>query len=61
VARLANIQQAEAEKLLDRIGRLFSYTRQLDAMLNDDHAVERYAKSFLDGNYELVEAGGKGK
>jgi pyruvate, water dikinase len=61
VARLANIQQAEAEKLLDRIGRLFSYTRQLDAVLNDDHAVERYAKSFLDGNYELVETGGKGK
>lgn len=61
VARLANIEQAEAEKLLDRIGRLFSYTRQLDAMLNDDHAVERYARSFLDGNYELVEAGGRGK
>ncbi len=59
VARLANIRQAEAEKLLDRIGRLFSYTRQLDAMLNDDHAVERYAKSFLDGNYELAETGGK--
>jgi pyruvate,water dikinase len=61
VARLANIQQAEAEKLLDRIGRLFSYTRQLDAVLNDDHAVERYARSFLEGNYELVETGGKGK
>jgi pyruvate,water dikinase len=61
VARLANIQQMEAEKLLDRMGRLFSYTRQLDAMLNDDHAVERYARSFLDGNYELAESGGKRK
>ena len=61
VARLANIQKAEAEKLLDRIGRLFSYTRQIDAMLNDDHAVERYARSFLDGNYELVETGGREK
>jgi len=61
VARLANIQQAEAEKLLDQIGRLFSYTRQLDAVLNDDHAIERYARSFLDGNYELVEAGERSK
>ena len=57
VARLANIERAEAEGLLDQIGRLFSYTRQLDAVLNDDHAVERYARSFLEGNYDLVEAG----
>jgi pyruvate,water dikinase len=56
VARLANIRQQEAEDLLDRIGRLFSYTRQLDAVLNDDHAVERHVRSFLDGNYELVES-----
>jgi pyruvate,water dikinase len=55
VARLANIEQAEAEGLLDQIGRLFSYTRQLDAVLNDDQAVERYARSFLEGNYELAE------
>jgi pyruvate,water dikinase len=59
VARLANIQQAEAETVLDQLGRLFSYTRQLDAVLNDDHAVERYAKSFLEGKYELVESAGR--
>jgi pyruvate,water dikinase len=53
VARLANIEQQDAVGILDQLGRLFSYTRQLDAMLNDDHAVERYARSFLDGTYEL--------
>ncbi|HEX9020535.1 MAG TPA: PEP/pyruvate-binding domain-containing protein [Nitrospirota bacterium] len=57
VARLANIEQRDAEAVLDQLGRLFSYTRQLDAVLNDDSAVERYARSFLDGNYELAEAG----
>jgi pyruvate,water dikinase len=58
VARLANIRQADAESVLDQIGRLFSYTRQLDAVLNDDDAVERFARSFQSGNYELVGAGG---
>ena len=50
-------ERAEAEGLLDQIGRLFSYTRQLDAVLNDAQAVERYARSFLEGNYEFIEAG----
>jgi pyruvate,water dikinase len=54
VARLANISRQEAETTLDQIGRLFSYTRQLDAVLNDDHDVERYARSFLEEKYELV-------
>jgi len=52
VARLANIRQEEAETVLEQIGRLISYTRQLDAVLNDDHALERYIKIFLDGKYE---------
>jgi pyruvate,water dikinase len=51
VARLANMPQAEMLTVLDQIGRLISFTRQLDAVLNDDHAVKRYAQSFLDGNY----------
>jgi pyruvate,water dikinase len=55
IARLANIQQAEAVNLLDQLGRLFSYTRQLDAVLNDDQTVERLVRSFLDGKYELVD------
>ncbi len=56
LARLANIQQEDAVKVLDQLGRLFSYTRQLDAVLNDDRAVERYVRSFLEGKYELADA-----
>ncbi len=57
VARLANIEQRDAVGVLEQLGRLFSYTRQLDAVLNDDAAVERYARSFLEGRYELAETG----
>jgi len=52
VARLANIRQEDAETILDQLGRLISYTRQLDAVLNDDVAVERFAQRFLDGKYQ---------
>jgi pyruvate, water dikinase len=51
VARLANMAQAEMLTVLDQLGRLISFTRQLDAVLNDDHAVAHYAQSFLDGSY----------
>ncbi len=53
IGRLANIGQEEMEKILDSIGRLIAYTRQLDAVLHDDSKVERYAKNFLEGDYEL--------
>jgi pyruvate, water dikinase len=52
VARLANISRNEAEHILDQLGRLISYTRQLDAILKDDQSVERYAQNFLQGIYE---------
>jgi pyruvate, water dikinase len=52
VARLANIRQDEMEELLDQIGRLISYTRQLDAVLHDDAAVIRYARNFKEGRYD---------
>jgi pyruvate, water dikinase len=53
VARLANINRNEAESILDQLGRLISYTRQLDAVLQDDQAVKRYARNFLDGIYQM--------
>ena len=52
IARLANIGREEAEAVLNQLGRLMAYTRQLDAMLNDDDTVKRYAMSFLNGRYE---------
>jgi pyruvate, water dikinase len=51
VARLANIGRNEAESILDQLGRLISFTRQLDTVLQDDHMVKRYARNFLDGRY----------
>ncbi|MBI5050389.1 MAG: hypothetical protein HZC11_05865, partial [Nitrospirae bacterium] len=53
IARLANIGRDEMENILDRLGRLIAYTRQMDAMLHDDSAVKRYTKNFLEENYRL--------
>ena len=53
IGRLANMKQDEMEEILDRLGRLIAYIRKLDALLGDDTAIERYAKRFLEGNYEL--------
>jgi pyruvate,water dikinase len=52
IARLANIRQDEMERILDQLGRLIAYTRQLDALLHDDSAVEHFAANFINGNYE---------
>lgn len=49
IARLSNTGQAEMERTLTALGRLTAYTRQLDAVLHDDGAVERYAEHFLGG------------
>ncbi len=54
VARLANMAQAEMLIVLDQVGRLISFTRQLDAVLNDDHAVKHYAQLFLDEHYQYA-------
>jgi pyruvate,water dikinase len=53
IARLANMGRDEMEPILDQAGRLIAFTRQLDAVLHDDEAVERYRKHFLEGNYEV--------
>jgi pyruvate,water dikinase len=53
IGRIANLGQDDMEKILDNIGRLIAYTRQLDAVLHDDSKVQRYARNFLDGIYEL--------
>jgi len=53
IGRIANMGRGDMEKILDSIGRLIAYTRQLDAVLHDDTKVERYARNFLGGIYEL--------
>jgi pyruvate, water dikinase len=47
IARLAGVGREEMESQLDLLGRLISYTRQLDAVLQDDDMAMRYAESFL--------------
>jgi len=49
IARLAGAGREEMESQLEVIGRLISYTRQLDAVLQDDDMAVRYAESFLEG------------
>ncbi len=52
-ARLAGHERKEMETILDQMGRLIAYARQLDALLHDDSAVDRYAQKFLAGIYEF--------
>ncbi len=52
-ARLANVTREDMERILDQLGRLLAYTRQLDALLHDDSRVELYARRFLEGDYSL--------
>ncbi len=52
IARLAGIGREEMETQLEVLGRLISYTRQLDAVLQDDDMAELYAGNFLAGIYD---------
>ncbi len=52
IARIAALPQEEIQELLDSLGRLIAYTRQLDAVMHDDASVERYTRNFLNGTYE---------
>lgn len=54
IARLANIGQDEIKDILNKIGRLMAYTRQLDVMMHDDGDVDRYAKKFIEEKYEIT-------
>jgi len=51
IARLTNLPSDRMERVLDQLGRLVSFTRQMDAMLHTDDAVGEYARNFMDGKY----------
>lgn len=53
IARTDNISRSEMEELLNHLGRLIAFSRQLDALLNDDQLVHHYVSNFLEGNYKL--------
>ncbi|MDH3359927.1 MAG: hypothetical protein OEL55_03570, partial [Desulfobulbaceae bacterium] len=53
VARISNISSEDIERILDQIGRLVAFTRQLDSLLNSDAAADSFADRFLAGNYSV--------
>ena len=53
VGRLSGLSRQEIEGILEQIGRLIGYTRQLDARLDSDEMVDMLARRFLAGNYRL--------
>ena len=57
IARTDNITRSEMEELLNNLGRLIAYSRQLDALLDDDRIVGHYVGNFLEGNYSLEYTG----
>ncbi len=53
VARLANIPIEEIQELLQMIGRLIAFTRQLDVIMDNDNIVEETFKKFISKNFNL--------
>jgi pyruvate,water dikinase len=52
IGRLSGLGREEMTGVLDQVGRLVSFTRQMDAVLGGDHDIEVYADNFLHGRYE---------
>ena len=53
IARLSNLSCPRAEEILEQVGRLIAFTRQLDAVLDSDEMVARVARDFLAGRYTI--------
>ncbi|MBI5632616.1 MAG: hypothetical protein HZA15_03980 [Nitrospirae bacterium] len=53
ICRLSNLGKGQIMTILDQLGRLLSYTRQLDAVLHNDSAVRHYTDKFLTGDYTV--------
>jgi len=57
IARHSNLIKDDMLRILDILGRLVGFTRQLDVKLDSDEVVDYYAESFLMGRYEVVATG----
>lgn len=53
-ARLTHLPVEEMERILDILGRLVGFTRQLDVKMESDERAEEYAEAFLNGDYEIA-------
>lgn len=54
IARHGNLTRPDMLRILDIIGRLVGFTRQLDVRLDSEAAIDYYAEAFLAGNYGVV-------
>lgn len=54
IARHTSLARGDMARILDILGRLVGFTRQLDVRLDSDAKVDYYAEAFLMGNYEVV-------
>jgi pyruvate, water dikinase len=52
-ARLANVGRDEMIPILEEVGKLIAFSRQLDAVLRNEEDVQRFARSFLQGTYDV--------
>ncbi len=50
---VTNVSEAEALRILDQVGRLMAYTRQLDAPLTSEAVADEYARRFINGDYTM--------
>lgn len=54
VGRLSGQSSEEIEGILEQIGRLIGYTRQLDARLDSDEMAHTLAHRFIQGDYRVA-------
>lgn len=52
-ARLKRMEAAEQLEVLDMLGRLLQFTRQLDMLMRNETSVSIVAQAFMDGQYDL--------
>ncbi len=53
-ARITNIHRKDLEWVLEILGRLIGFTRQLDVHMESDDAIQHYLYAFLRGDYEVA-------
>jgi pyruvate,water dikinase len=53
-ARFAKVEAEEIERVLDQVGRLLIFTRQLDMLMHSEELVQQMADSFLNADYGLL-------
>jgi len=54
IARHGGLTRPDMKHVLDIIGRLVGFTRQLDVRLESDAVADYFAEAFLRGEYEVV-------